>query len=146
MNNVWKCIKLCFCWYYFWLVLRCLEFLFKFIVRSQELYQQLGDSDPANYFQQGVSFETLIGKFFISIQHLMSEKDNTSLTAQGAVLQYLPTIIDQLKHVFSPFRLAKLLVDFIEKIGFKTSSNERQNERLIEARIKCINKIIEERI
>ena len=70
----------------------------------------------------------------------MSEKDNTSLTAQGAVLQYLPTIIDQLKHVFSPFQLAQLLVDFVQNIGFKNSSNER----LIESRIKCINKIIEE--
>ena len=69
----------------------------------------------------------------------MSEKDNTSLTAQGAVLQYLPRIIDQLKLVFCPLQLSELLVDFISNIGFKNSSNER----LIEARIKCITQIIE---
>ena len=120
-------------------MLRCLEFLFKFIVRSQQLYLQLGDGDPASYFQPGVSFESSIGQFFISIEHLMSEKDNTSLTAQGAVLQYLPTIVDQLTMVFSPFQLTKLLVQFVENIGFKNSSNER----LIESRIKCIIKIIE---
>lgn len=106
---------------------------------DKELYQQLGDADPANYFQHGISFETLVGQFFISIQHLMSEKDNTSLTAQGAVLQYLPRIIDQLKLVFCPLQLSELLVDFISNIGFKNSSNER----LIEARIKCITQIIE---
>ena len=69
----------------------------------------------------------------------MSEKDNTSLTAQGAVLQYLPRIIDQLKLVFCPLQLSELLVDFISNIGFKNSSNER----LMEARIKCITQIIE---
>ena len=41
--------------------------------------------------------------------------------------------------IFSPFQLAELLVDFVQNIGFRNSANER----LIESRIKCINKIIQ---
>jgi hypothetical protein len=116
-----------------------LEFLFKFVVRSQVLYQQLGDTDPASYFQHGMPFETMIGQFFVSISNLMSEKDNNSTLAQGAILKYLPSIIDQLTQVFQPTKLAQLLIDFVANIGFRNSNDER----LMDARIQCINKIIQ---
>ena len=132
-------------------ILMAMEFLFKFIVRSEELKQQLDDSaNHADDFHfesvepTQLSFEGLIQQFFNILSSIMMEHDNLSLIPQGAILQEkggLPNVIDQIKKVYKIEPLCDLVISFIETIGFNQKRIDA--DRLQEARIKCLHAIIQ---
>ena len=76
-------------------VMKSLHYLFKFIVRSRQLFSALYDSDHQDDFEsqlQGVLF---------SMAKLMKRNDYYVPNAQRACLKYIPCAIPELMTVFN---------------------------------------------
>jgi len=76
-------------------VMKSLHYIFKFIVRSRQLYTALDDSACPDDFDsklQGVLF---------SMANLMKRNEDFVLLAQGACLKYIPCAIPELITVFN---------------------------------------------
>ncbi|KAM6442879.1 dedicator of cytokinesis protein 1 isoform 1-T1 [Liasis olivaceus] len=87
--------------------MRSLEYIFKFIVRSRILFNQLYENKGEADFR-----ESLL-QLFKSINEMMSSASEQTVTVKGAALKYLPTIVNDVKLVFDPKELSKLFTDFI---------------------------------
>uniref|UniRef100_A0A4W5RJK9 Dedicator of cytokinesis 5 n=1 Tax=Hucho hucho TaxID=62062 RepID=A0A4W5RJK9_9TELE len=97
--------------------LKALKYLFRFIVQSRVLYLRYHSRDlPSSYIRI----------------HL---RDNINLCLfQGAILKYLPTIINDIKNVFDPVELSVLLTKFIESIP---------DSQLVRQKLGCMCKMVE---
>ncbi|XP_070608583.1 dedicator of cytokinesis protein 1 isoform X4 [Erythrolamprus reginae] len=87
--------------------MRSLEYIFKFIVRSRILFNQLYENKGEADFR-----ESLL-QLFKSINEMMNSASDQTVTVKGAALKYLPTIVNDVKLVFDPKELSKLFTDFI---------------------------------
>uniref|UniRef100_A0A8D0SN08 Dedicator of cytokinesis 1 n=1 Tax=Sus scrofa TaxID=9823 RepID=A0A8D0SN08_PIG len=86
---------------------KALEYIFKFIVRSRVLFNQLYENKGEADF-----VESLV-QLFRSISDMMSSVSDQTVRVKGAALKYLPTIVNDVKLVFDPKELSKMFTDFI---------------------------------
>ncbi|XP_029465888.1 dedicator of cytokinesis protein 1 isoform X4 [Rhinatrema bivittatum] len=87
--------------------MKALEYIFKFIVRSRILFNQLYENKGEADFM-----ESLL-QLFKSINNMTSSVSEQTVIVKGAALKYLPTIVNDVKLVFDPKELSKLFTDFI---------------------------------
>ncbi|XP_048465139.1 dedicator of cytokinesis protein 1-like [Rhincodon typus] len=98
--------------------MKSLEYVFKFIVRSRILFNQ-------------IIGEQLI--YAISKQQQGSVLGPFLFVVFGAALKYLPTIVNDVKLVFDPKELSKLFTDFIHKVP---------SGRLVLQKLYCLIEIV----
>lgn len=80
-------------------VMKSLQYLFKFIVRSRQLFSALYDNEGQ------AQFESLLLGVLSSMSQLMKRSDDLVLLAQGACLKYIPYAIPDLLQVFDSEQL-----------------------------------------
>ena len=74
-------------------VMKALQYLFKFVVRSRQLFVNLyGDVEESGDSE----FEKLLLNLFDSMSEFMRRSDGLILLAQGACLKYIPCAIPDL--------------------------------------------------
>jgi len=111
--------------------LRALEYIFKFIIRSRQLFEQTEDKGKEE-------FEEGIRSVFTTISDMMAEKDAKShLIQQAMALKHIPSVIKQIIKIYSPIELSKLLQSFIQCIP---------TERLNRQKIPCMNDIVKSEV
>uniref|UniRef100_A0A6Q2Z8Y3 Dedicator of cytokinesis 5 n=1 Tax=Esox lucius TaxID=8010 RepID=A0A6Q2Z8Y3_ESOLU len=104
--------------------LKALKYLFRFIVQSRVLYLS----------EDGDAFLNSIRTLFLSFNTLMDRPLDEGVKIKGAILKYLPTIINDIKNVFDPVELSVLLTKFIESIP---------DSQLVRQKLGCMCKIVE---
>uniref|UniRef100_A0AAX7UXY5 Dedicator of cytokinesis 5 n=1 Tax=Astatotilapia calliptera TaxID=8154 RepID=A0AAX7UXY5_ASTCA len=77
--------------------LKALKYLFRFIVQSRVLYLRCENEDGDAFFN---SIRTL----FLSFNSLMDRPLDEGVKIKGAILKYLPSIINDIQTVFDPYR------------------------------------------
>uniref|UniRef100_A0A4W4HM09 Dedicator of cytokinesis 1 n=1 Tax=Electrophorus electricus TaxID=8005 RepID=A0A4W4HM09_ELEEL len=107
--------------------MKALEYIFKFIVRSRVLFNQLYESKGEADFMESLR------NLFTSFSTMMhSEAESTSMV-KGAALKYVPTIVNDVKLVFDPKELSKLFTEFILKVP---------TGRLVKQKLHCMIDIV----
>ncbi|XP_069755779.1 dedicator of cytokinesis protein 1 isoform X5 [Narcine bancroftii] len=107
--------------------MKSLEYVFKFIVRSRILFNQL-------YEDKGESdFMDSLRQLFRSINDMMNSTSDQTVIVKGAALKYLPTIVNDVKLVFDPKELSKLFTDFIHNVP---------TGRLVRQKLYCLMEIV----
>ncbi|KAI4876095.1 hypothetical protein NFI96_024678, partial [Prochilodus magdalenae] len=109
--------------------LKAFKYLFRFIVRSRILYLRFYGAS-----EDGDEFFDSIRSLFLSINTLMDRPLEEAVKIKGAILKYLPTIINDILHVFDPVELSVLLAKFIESIP---------DSQLVRQKLGCMVKIVE---
>uniref|UniRef100_A0A672TYM8 Dedicator of cytokinesis 1 n=1 Tax=Strigops habroptila TaxID=2489341 RepID=A0A672TYM8_STRHB len=84
--------------------MKALEYIFKFIVRSRILFNQLYENKGEADFR-----ESLL-QLFKSINEMMSSISDQTVIVKGAALKYLPAIVNDVKLVFDPKELREILL------------------------------------
>uniref|UniRef100_A0A8C8MMI8 Dedicator of cytokinesis 5 n=1 Tax=Oncorhynchus tshawytscha TaxID=74940 RepID=A0A8C8MMI8_ONCTS len=107
--------------------LKALKYLFRFIVQSRVLYLRFYGTSEDAFFN---SIRTL----FLSFNTLMDRPLDEGVKIKGAILKYLPTIINDIKNVFDPVELSVLLTKFIESIP---------DSQLVRQKLGCMCKMVE---
>uniref|UniRef100_A0A3Q2T550 Dedicator of cytokinesis 5 n=1 Tax=Fundulus heteroclitus TaxID=8078 RepID=A0A3Q2T550_FUNHE len=109
--------------------LKALKYLFRFIVQSRVLSFRFpgNGEDPDAFFN---SIRTL----FLSFNTLMDRPLDEGVKIKGAILKYLPSIINDIQTVFDPVELSVLLAKFIESIP---------DLQFVRQKLGCMCKIIE---
>ncbi|XP_031426793.1 dedicator of cytokinesis protein 5 [Clupea harengus] len=109
--------------------LKAFKYLFRFIVQSRVLYLRFyGNSED------GDAFFNAIRTLFLSINALMDRPLDEGVKIKGAILKYLPSIINDLQHVFDPVELSVHLTKFIESIP---------DSQMVRQKITCMCKMVE---
>ncbi|CAJ0966423.1 unnamed protein product [Ranitomeya imitator] len=108
-------------------VMKALEYIFKFIVRSRILFIQLYENKGEAEFM-----ESLL-QLFKSINEMTSSQTDQTVIVKGAALKYLPTIVNDVKLVFDPKELSKLFTDFILNVP---------RDRLVRQKLYCLIEIV----
>ncbi|XP_026124948.1 dedicator of cytokinesis protein 5-like [Carassius auratus] len=109
--------------------LKAFKYLFCFIVQSRILYLRFyGKSEDGGQFLD--SIRTL----FLSISNLMDRPLDEGVKIKGAILKYLPTIINDLQKVFDAVELSVQLAKFIESIP---------EFQMVRQKLGCLVKIVE---
>ena len=90
--------------------MKCLEFIFKFIVRSRFLFASLNGGRNQQEFEE--SMTSLLN----SISRLLSSESNASIIVQGSCLKYLPFAIPDILTVFNPKKLSLILITIINSV------------------------------
>uniref|UniRef100_A0A8C1ACY5 Dedicator of cytokinesis 5 n=1 Tax=Cyprinus carpio carpio TaxID=630221 RepID=A0A8C1ACY5_CYPCA len=109
--------------------LKAFKYLFCFIVQSRILYLRFyGKSEDGGQFLD--SIRTL----FLSISNLMDRPLDEGVKIKGAILKYLPTIINDLQKVFDAVELSVQLAKFIESIP---------DFQMVRQKLGCLVKIVE---
>ncbi|KAL0979453.1 hypothetical protein UPYG_G00185280 [Umbra pygmaea] len=109
--------------------LKALKYLFRFIVQSRVLYLRFYGTS-----EDGDAFLDSIRALFLSFNTLMDRPMDEGVKIKGAILKYLPTIINDIKNVFDPVELSVLLTKFIESIP---------HAQLVRQKLGCMCKIVE---
>ncbi|XP_015198521.1 dedicator of cytokinesis protein 5 isoform X2 [Lepisosteus oculatus] len=109
--------------------LKALKYLFRFIVQSRVLYLRFYGNN-----ENGDEFCNSIHTLFLSFNNLMDRPLDEGVKIKGAILKYLPTIINDVQHVFEPVELSVLLTKFIESIP---------DFQLVRQKLGCMCKIVE---
>ncbi|XP_029018297.1 dedicator of cytokinesis protein 5 isoform X1 [Betta splendens] len=109
--------------------LKTLKYLFRFIVQSRILYLRFyGNSED------GDAFFNSIRTLFLSFNTLMDRPLDEGVKIKGAILKYLPNIINDIQTVFDPVELSVLLAKFIESIP---------DSQLVRQKLGCMCKMVE---
>ncbi|XP_038560596.1 dedicator of cytokinesis protein 5 isoform X2 [Micropterus salmoides] len=109
--------------------LKALKYLFRFIVQSRVLYLRFyGNSED------GDAFLNSIRTLFLSFNTLMDRPLDEGVKIKGAILKYLPSIINDIQTVFDPVELSVLLAKFIESIP---------DLQLVRQKLGCMCKMVE---
>uniref|UniRef100_A0A673CE99 Dedicator of cytokinesis 5 n=1 Tax=Sphaeramia orbicularis TaxID=375764 RepID=A0A673CE99_9TELE len=109
--------------------LKALKYLFRFIVQSRVLYLRFyGKSED------GDAFFNSIRSLFLSFNTLMDRPLDEGVKIKGAILKYLPSIINDIQTVFDPVELSVLLAKFIESIP---------DSQLVRQKLGCMCKMVE---
>lgn len=90
--------------------MKCLEFIFKFIVKSRYLFATLNGGKNEKEFED--SMTSLLN----SISRLLSSESSASIIVQGKCLKYLPCAIPDILTVFNPKKLSRILVNIINSV------------------------------
>ncbi|TRY98030.1 hypothetical protein DNTS_013904 [Danionella cerebrum] len=107
--------------------LKALEYIFKFIVRSRVLFNQLYENKGESDFMESLR------SLFASFNAMMNSSADGTGGVKGAALKYVPTIVNDLKLVFDPKELSKLFSEFILKVP---------QGRLVKQKLNCIIDIV----
>uniref|UniRef100_A0A667Y673 Dedicator of cytokinesis 5 n=1 Tax=Myripristis murdjan TaxID=586833 RepID=A0A667Y673_9TELE len=107
--------------------LKALKYLFRFIVQSRVLYLRYQNEDGDAFFN---SIRTL----FLSFNTLMDRPLDEGVKIKGAILKYLPSIINDIQTIFDPVELSVLLTKFIESIP---------DSQLVRQKLGCMCKMVE---
>ncbi|XP_060697957.1 dedicator of cytokinesis protein 1 isoform X2 [Hemiscyllium ocellatum] len=107
--------------------MKSLEYVFKFIVRSRILFNQLYEDNGESNFMDSLR------QLFRSINDMMNSTSDQTVIVKGAALKYLPTIVNDVKLVFDPKELSKLFTDFIHKVP---------SGRLVLQKLYCLIEIV----
>ncbi|XP_023199107.1 dedicator of cytokinesis protein 5 [Xiphophorus maculatus] len=109
--------------------LKALKYLFRFIVQSRVLSFRFPENseDPD-------AFSNSIRLLFLSFNTLMDRPLDEGVKIKGAILKYLPSIINDIQTVFDPVELSVLLSKFIESIP---------DSQFVRQKLGCMCKIIE---
>ncbi|TRY86430.1 hypothetical protein DNTS_004205 [Danionella cerebrum] len=105
--------------------LKAFKYLFRFIVQSRILYLRFYGKN-----EDGGEFQDSIRTVFLSISILMDRP----LDEGGAILKYLPMIINDLQKVFDAVELSVQLTKFIESIP---------DFQMVRQKLGCLVKIVE---
>ncbi|CAL8347289.1 unnamed protein product [Lota lota] len=109
--------------------LKSLKYLFRFIVQSRVLYLRFyGNSED------GDAFFNSIRTLFLSFNTLMDRPLDEGVKIKGAILKYLPSIINDTQTVFDPVELSVLLTKFIGSIP---------EAQLVRQKLGCMCKMVE---
>ncbi|KAG7491049.1 hypothetical protein JOB18_047986 [Solea senegalensis] len=112
-----------------YVALKALKYLFRFIVQSRVLYLRFyGNSED------GDAFFNSIRTLFLSFNTLMDRPLDEGVKIKGAILKYLPSIINDTQTVFDPVELSVLLAKFIESIP---------DSQLVRQKLGCMCKMVE---
>ncbi|XP_071338354.1 dedicator of cytokinesis protein 5 isoform X2 [Trachinotus anak] len=112
-----------------YVALKALKYLFRFIVQSRVLYLRFyGNSED------GDAFFNSIRTLFLSFNTLMDRPLDEGVKIKGAILKYLPSIINDIQTVFDPVELSVLLAKFIESIP---------DSQLVRQKLGCMCKMVE---
>ncbi|KAF7204181.1 dedicator of cytokinesis 1 [Nothobranchius furzeri] len=79
--------------------MKALEYIFKFIVRSRVLFNQLYENKGEADFMESLR------NLFTSFNDMMSSNSENTGMVKGAALKYIPTIVNDVKLVFDPKEL-----------------------------------------
>ncbi|XP_077056349.1 dedicator of cytokinesis protein 1 isoform X3 [Siphateles boraxobius] len=107
--------------------LKALDYIFKFIVRSRVLFNQLYENKGESDFMESLR------NLFTSFNSMMNSGAEGTGGVKGAALKYVPTIVNDLKLVFDPKELSKLFSDFILKVPLG---------RLVKQKLNCMIDIV----
>uniref|UniRef100_A0A672LEK1 Dedicator of cytokinesis 1 n=1 Tax=Sinocyclocheilus grahami TaxID=75366 RepID=A0A672LEK1_SINGR len=107
--------------------LKALEYIFKFIVRSRVLFNQLYENKGESDFMESLR------NLFTSFNAMMNSNAEGTGGVKGAALKYVPTIVNDLKLVFDPKELSKLFSEFILKVPLG---------RLVKQKLNCMIDIV----
>uniref|UniRef100_A0A673IX69 Dedicator of cytokinesis protein 1-like n=1 Tax=Sinocyclocheilus rhinocerous TaxID=307959 RepID=A0A673IX69_9TELE len=107
--------------------LKALEYIFKFIVRSRVLFNQLYENKGESDFMESLR------NLFVSFNGMMNSSAEGTGGVKGAALKYVPTIVNDLKLVFDPKELSKLFSEFILKVPLG---------RLVKQKLNCMIDIV----
>ncbi|XP_028816915.1 dedicator of cytokinesis protein 1 isoform X3 [Denticeps clupeoides] len=94
--------------------MKALEYIFKFIVRSRVLFNQLYENKGETDFME--SLRNLFTSFNVMMNSSAENTSTVKLLLKNAALKYLPTIVNDVKHVFDPKELSKLFTEFTLKV------------------------------
>lgn len=107
--------------------MKCLEFIFKFIVKSRYLFSSL------NGGKNEQEFENSMTSLLNSISRLLSAESCASITVQGSCLKYLPYAIPDILTVFNAKKLSVILIKIINSVPI---------DKLRTAKMACILDIL----
>lgn len=101
-------------------LIKSLEFLFKFIVRSRFLYVESRRLFPESQspYCGSDEFERLFEGLFNSFMQLMSDKSKASPVVQALCLKYFPSTIPALMTFFDGETLSLVLADLISQVQY----------------------------
>ncbi|XP_067224876.1 dedicator of cytokinesis protein 1 isoform X3 [Chanodichthys erythropterus] len=111
--------------------LKALDYIFKFIVRSRVLFNQLYENKGESDFME--SLRNLFASFNAMMNSSAEGTGGVKLLLKGAALKYVPTIVNDLKLVFDPKELSKLFSEFILKVPLG---------RLVKQKLNCMIDIV----
>uniref|UniRef100_A0A671YVV5 Dedicator of cytokinesis 1 n=1 Tax=Sparus aurata TaxID=8175 RepID=A0A671YVV5_SPAAU len=107
--------------------MKALEYIFKFIVRSRVLFNQLYENKGEADFMESLR------NLFTSFNEMMNSNSENTGMVKGAALKYIPTIVNDVKLVFDPKELSKLFTEFILKVPLG---------RLVKQKLDCLIDIV----
>ncbi|UYV68726.1 DOCK2, partial [Cordylochernes scorpioides] len=107
--------------------MKCQEYIFRFIVRSRQLYVALEEGKD----QQ--AFESSLLQLLDSLTKVMVLTSDSTLLPQGACLKYFPFAIPDILSVFDPLTLSHLITRLI---------NNLSQDRLTKQKMMCVNDIV----
>ncbi|XP_070980513.1 dedicator of cytokinesis protein 1 isoform X4 [Oncorhynchus clarkii lewisi] len=107
--------------------MKALEYIFKFIVRSRVLFNQLYENKGEADFMESLR------NLFTSFNEMMNINSENTGMVKGAALRYVPTIVNDVKLVFDPKELSKLFTEFILKVPLG---------RLVKQKLNCLIDIV----
>ncbi|XP_062330716.1 dedicator of cytokinesis protein 1 isoform X2 [Osmerus eperlanus] len=107
--------------------MRSLEYIFKFIVRSRVLFNQLYENKGEADFMESLR------NLFTSFNDMMNSSSENTGMVKGAALKYVPTIVNDVKLVFDPKDLSKLFTEFILNVPLG---------RLVKQKLHCMIDIV----
>ncbi|XP_070846199.1 dedicator of cytokinesis protein 1 isoform X1 [Chaetodon trifascialis] len=107
--------------------MKALEYIFKFIVRSRVLFNQLYENKGEADFMESLR------NLFTSFNDMMNSNSENTGMVKGAALKYIPTIVNDVKLVFDPKELSKLFTEFILKVPLG---------RLVKQKLDCLIDIV----
>ncbi|XP_029599319.1 dedicator of cytokinesis protein 1-like [Salmo trutta] len=107
--------------------MKALEYIFKFIVRSRVLFNQLYENKGETDFMESLR------NLFTSFNDMMNINSENTGMVKGAALKYVPTIVNDVKLVFDPKELSKLFTEFILKVPLG---------RLVKQKLHCLIDIV----
>ncbi|XP_064176804.1 dedicator of cytokinesis protein 1 isoform X4 [Anguilla rostrata] len=107
--------------------MKSLEYIFKFIVRSRVLFNQLYENKGEADFMESLR------SLFTSFNDMMNSHSDGTSGVKGAALKYVPTIVNDVKLVFDPKELSKLFTEFILKVPLG---------RLVKQKLNCMIDIV----
>ncbi|KAM6951370.1 dedicator of cytokinesis protein 1 [Aplochiton taeniatus] len=107
--------------------MKALEYIFKFIVRSRVLFNQLYENKGEADFMESLR------DLFTSFNDMMNSNSENTGMVKGAALKYVPTIVNDVKLVFDPKELSKLFTEFILKVPLG---------RLVKQKLHCMIDIV----
>ncbi|XP_059577139.1 dedicator of cytokinesis protein 2 [Alligator mississippiensis] len=114
------------------LTFKALEYVFKFVVRSRQLYAQLYEGSKTEEFQASLQ------RFLLSVNQLMkSTQEGATLDFQEAALKYLPSILEDVFGIFDSSVLGGLLRDFIGNLP---------PQRLLKQKLQSLTDIVNSKI
>ncbi|XP_043216564.1 dedicator of cytokinesis protein 1-like isoform X2 [Amphibalanus amphitrite] len=107
--------------------LSCLRYVFKFIIKSRQLYIKMnGGHDAASF---GGTTQHLLRSF----TGLMLDRDTELESVQEAMLQHLPSAVDDLTAVCDPVQLSEAMAELVRTLA---------NGNLTERKLSVISRLV----